>query len=115
MDCPLRNFQECPEHNKKNGCGFWMAYSTNREGMEAHMEGCAITLTPMLLLENANNLGMVAGEVNKVGAEVSAGRCENVKNGDAIRRQFVALALGSRDIVDPGYSSLPLAAFDTKK
>lgn len=38
MNCPFRNFEECPEHNKKGGCSFWIAYTTNREGIEAHIE-----------------------------------------------------------------------------
>mgnify|MGYP006991660231 CR=1 FL=1 len=105
MNCPFRNFEECPEHNKKGGCSFWLSYATNREGLEAQIEGCAVTLTPMLLLENANNLGAVAGEVNKVGAEISAGRSEAVKNGAATRAQLLALACGERGIVEPDYSA----------
>ena len=105
MNCPFRNFEECPEHNKKGGCAFWLAYGTNREGVEAQIEGCAVTLTPMLLLENANNLGIVAGEVNKVGAEISAGRSEAVKNGEATRMQLVSLANGRLERVIPDYST----------
>lgn len=105
MNCPFRNFEECPEHNKKGGCSFWIAYTSNRDAMEAHMEGCAITLTPMLLLETANNMGHVAGEVSKVGAEISAGRSEAVKNGAATRAQLLALASGSRAMVEPDYSA----------
>lgn len=110
MNCPFRNFEECPEHNKKGGCSFWIAYATNNQGTEAHMEGCAITLTPILLLENANNLGAVAGEISKVGAEVSAGRCESVKNGEATRMQLLALASGVRELVQPDYSTTALNA-----
>lgn len=106
MHCPFRSFEECPEHNKKGGCSFWMAYASSREGMDARMDGCAITLTPLLLLEMANNLGVVAGEVRKVGAEVSAGRCENVKNGDATRRQLLALAQRTTRLIVPEYSTL---------
>ena len=105
MNCPFRNFEECPEHNKKGGCSFWLSYATNREGLEAQIEGCAVTLTPMLLLENANNLGAVAGEVSKVGAEISAGRSEAVKNGEATRLQLLELASGQRHLVQPDYSS----------
>lgn len=105
MNCPFRNFEECPEHNKKGGCSFWISYATNREGLEALIEGCAVTLTPMLLLENANNLGAIAGEVNKVGAEISAGRSEAVKNGAATRAQLLALASGTRAVIEPDYSA----------
>ena len=99
MNCPFRNFEECPEHNKKGGCSFWISYTSNREGLESQMEGCAVTLTPMLLLENANNLGIVAGEMNKVGAEVSALRDENIKENEANRMQFVSLAHGNKELV----------------
>lgn len=105
MRCPFRNFEECPEHNKQNGCSFWIAYSSNREGLDAHMEGCAITLTPILLLENANYLGVVAGEVNKMGAEISAGRNEAIQTGVALRTQLITLACGERKFVDADYSS----------
>ncbi len=71
--CPYRNFDECPQHNKKGGCEFWMSYSSTSGVTEAAMEGCAVVLTPMLLLEQANALGKVAGQVNGVAAEVSAG------------------------------------------
>lgn len=105
MNCPFRNFEDCPEHNKKGGCGFWLCYAANKDNVDALFEGCAITLTPMLLLEAANNLGAVAGEVNKVGAEISAGRSEAVKNGAATRAQLLALACGERDLVEPNYSA----------
>ena len=97
MNCPFRNFEDCPEHSKKGGCG-------------------AVTLTPLLLLENANNLGAVAGEISKVGAEVSAGRCESVKNGEATRMQLLALASGQRRLVQPDYAAtLQLEAAQAKE
>lgn len=105
MRCPFRNFEDCPEHNKQNGCSFWIAYSSNREGLDAHMEGCAITLTPILLLENANYLGVVAGEINKVGAEISSGRSEAIQTGTALRNQLLNLAKGERTLVNADYSS----------
>ena len=104
MHCPFRNFKKCPEHNKKNGCSFWLSYTSNSESVEAQVEGCAITLTPMLLLENANNLGIVAGEMNKVGAEVSALRDENIKENEANRIQFVNLAHGNKELVRVDYT-----------
>lgn len=105
MNCPFRNFEECPEHNKKNGCAFWMSYSINRQCVESQIEGCAITLTPMLLIEQANNLGMIAGEINKVGAEISAGRDESIKNGEATRIQLLHLAYGQKELIKPDYST----------
>lgn len=108
MNCPFRNFDECPEHNKKNGCSFWIAYTTNKDSLEAHIEGCSITLTPLLLLESANNLGHIAGEISKVGSEISYSRCENIKNGEAIREQLCSLASGNIQKIHPNYSDIPL-------
>lgn len=105
MGCPLRNFKECPEHNKKGGCNFWMSYTSNKDTANAQMEGCAIVLTPILLLENANNLGIVAGEVNKVGAEVSASRVENIKEQQANRTQFINLALGNNQLINANHDN----------
>ena len=112
MNCPFRNFEDCPEHSKKGGCAFWLSYAANRQNVEAQVEGCAVTLTPLLLLENANNLGAVAGEISKVGAEVSAGRCESVKNGEATR----TLASGQHRLVQPDYAAtLQLEAAQAKE
>ena len=72
--------------------------------MQASFEGCAFTLTPMLLLEQANLTGRVAGEVSKVGAEVSAARCETIAEGKALRKQFVSLANGSKALVEADHS-----------
>ena len=66
----------------------------------------------MLLLENANNLGIVAGEISKTAAEISAGRSENVKNGEATRQQLISLALGYREIVKPDYSSTKQISYE---
>lgn len=116
MNCPFRNFEACPEHNKKGGCAFWLSYTANRQSLEAQVEGCALSLTPLLLLENANNLGAVAGEVRKVGAEVSAGRCEAVRNGEATRMQLLSLASGQRQLVQPDYTAtLRLEAAQAKE
>lgn len=106
MNCPFRNFEECPEHNKKSGCSFWLSYTVNRPNAEAQVEGCAITLTPLLLVENAHYLGVVAGEVNKVGAEVSAGRCEATKDAAATRVQLLSLATGNYSLVNPEHIAL---------
>ena len=116
MNCPFRNFEDCPEHSKKGGCAFWLSYAANRQNVEAQVEGCAVTLTPLLLLENANNLGAVAGEISKVGAEVSAGRCESVRNGEATRMQLLALASGQRRLVQPDFAAtLQLEAAQAKE
>lgn len=64
MNCPFRNSEEYPEHNKKGGCAFWLSYTVNCPNAEAQVEGSAVSLTPLLLLENANNLGAVAGEIS---------------------------------------------------
>ena len=103
--CPFRNFDECPEHNKKGGCTMWLSYSTNSAAAEASVEGCSLTLTPMLLIQQINNLAVVASEVNKVSAEVSAGRSENIKTGEAMRHQLLTLASGQLGLVQPDYSS----------
>lgn len=102
--CPLRNFEECPEHNKKGGCEWWIGYSSKTGVTDANMQGCAVVLQPLLLLEQANALGMVEGRINQVSAEISAGRVESVKEGDALRRQLLNLALGSRTLVQPAHS-----------
>ena len=102
--CPFKNFEECPEHSKKGGCALWMSYSGGKDSMQASFEGCALTLTPMLLLEQANVTGQLAGEMSKVGAEVSAARCENIAEGKALRQQFVSLATGSKALVEADHS-----------
>lgn len=106
MNCPYRNFEPCPEHNKKNGCSFWLNYTSNNKTLQSNTEGCAVTLTPILLLENANNLGIVAGEVNKIGVEISAGRVENIKEQQANRVQFLNLALGKKQLVNANHTTI---------
>ena len=103
--CPFRNFAECPEHNKAGGCELWMSYSGSKDSVNASFEGCAFTLTPMLLMEQVNVTGMLAGEVSKVGAEVSAARCENIEEGRALREQFYTLASGKPRLVQADHSS----------
>ena len=103
--CPFRNFEECPEHNKKGGCSLWLSYTTNSQVTEAQVEGCSLTLTPMLLIQQINNLAVVASEVQKVSAEVSAGRSENIKSEEALRLQLVSLASGDTRIIEPNYTS----------
>ncbi len=100
--CPLRNFEDCPEHSKKGGCSWWLSYS--RDG-QAPIEACAVTLTPVLLLEQANATGEVARAVSHVSAEVSAGRVENVKEAAANRAQLVHLALGNKRLVTVDHST----------
>lgn len=103
--CPLRNFEECPEHNKKGGCEWWIGYSSKSGVTDANMQGCAVVLQPLLMLENANALGMMEGRINQLSAEVSAGRVENVKEGDALRKQLLHLASGGRTLVQPAYGT----------
>ena len=107
MNCPLKSNAEkdyeCPENNKKNGCAWWLDYTKGDGTHTAKLEGCAMTLSPMLLAENINALGHIAGEVNKVGAEVSAGRCENIAEHEASRVQFVNLAHGRNELVQANH------------
>lgn len=103
--CPLRNFEECPEHNRKGGCEWWIGYSSKSGVTDANMQGCAIVLQPLLMLENANALGMMESRINQVSAEISAGRVENVKEGDALRKQLLHLASGRRDLVVPAHNA----------
>lgn len=105
MQCPLNNFAECPEHNKKGGCAFWMSYNSNSKSVDAKAEGCAVVLTPMLLIQQINNTAVLCSEMNKVGAEVSAGRVENIRTGEAARQQLILLASGKHELVRPDYTS----------
>ena len=104
--CPYRNFEECPQHNKKGGCEFWLSYSSNSETNNAKCEGCAIVLTPLLLIQQINNTGVLASEVNKVGAEISSARVEAIKEHQANRQQLLLLASGERVLINPDYKKL---------
>ncbi len=42
--CPYRNFEDCPQHNKKGRCELWMSYSGKGGVTDANMEGCALVL-----------------------------------------------------------------------
>lgn len=101
--CPHRNFEECPQHNKKGGCEFWLSYSSNSETSNSNLEGCAIVLTPILLVQQINNTGVLASEVNKVGAEISQARIETIKEQQANRKQFLSLVQGERVLINPNY------------
>lgn len=103
--CPLRNFEECPQHNKKGGCEWWMAYASNSGVTDAHMEGCAIVLGPLLQIEHANALGKVASEVRLGVSEMSAARNDGMKEGEALRKQLFLMANGNRVLVSPDYGS----------
>lgn len=104
--CPYRNFEECPQHNKKGGCEFWLSYNSNSKSTDASVEGCAIVLTPLLLIQNVNNMGVVASEINKVNAEISAARVESIKENQANRQQLLSLATGNRFLINPDYKKL---------
>ena len=103
--CPFRNFEDCPEHNKKGGCSLWLSYSTNGSTTEAQVEGCSLVLTPMLLIQQVNNLAVVASETSKVAEEVSASRVENIKIYEANRYQLLSLANGKKELIQPCYSN----------
>ena len=102
--CPYRNFEECPQHNKKGGCEFWLSYSSNSKTTDAKCEGCAIVLTPLLLIQQINNTGVLAGEINKVGAEISSARVEAIKEQQANRKQFLALARGQDILINANHN-----------
>lgn len=110
--CPLKNFEECPQHNKKGGCEWWIGYSSKSGVTDASMQGCAVVLQPLLMLENANALGMMEGRINQLSAEISASRVESVKEGDALRKQLFYLAVGNKTFVQPehnlGFNVQPL-------
>lgn len=103
-NCPYKNFEECPQHNKKGGCEFWLSYSSNSKTADAKLEGCAVVLTPLLLVQQINNTGILANEVNKVGAEISNARIEAIKEQQANRQQFVSLARGEKILINPKYN-----------
>lgn len=102
--CPYRNFEECPQHNKKGGCEFWLSYSSNSESTDAKIEGCAVVLIPLLLIQQINNTGVLANEVNKVGAEISTARIEAIKEQQANRQQFLALARGQDVLINADHN-----------
>lgn len=102
--CPLTG-DDCPEHNKKDGCMWWLEYRGDGDVLKASLSGCAIVLQPMLLCENANCLGQVAGQIDQLGSEVSAGRVENIHEGDALRKQLVSLAIGNKQLIQAEHTS----------
>ena len=102
--CPYRNFKECPKHNKNGGCELWMDYTTNRKDVDAKIEGCALVLTPLLLIENINNLQVNSVKVSEVAAEISKARMENIKENRANRKQLCSLANGNRELINPNYN-----------
>ncbi len=75
MICPIKNM-ECPEHNKKNGCAWWLEI---RQGDEAvsRMRGCVFVLQNMLLAEQINMTALLSKENNAISCEISALRNEN--------------------------------------
>lgn len=102
--CPYKNFEECPQHNKRGGCEFWLSYSSNSESSESKLEGCAVVLTPILLVQQINNTGVLASEVNKVGAEISQARVETIKEHQANRQQFLSIASGERILINANHN-----------
>ncbi len=103
--CPFRDFGKCPETNQEGGCQFWISYkSGNSEDDGATAQGCALVLTPILLIQNINNLAVVANEVNKVGNEIAARRFESIRDNEAIRVQMLTLAGGTQQLVVPDFT-----------
>lgn len=102
--CPYRNFEECPQHNKKGGCEFWISYSSNSETSNSKLEGCAIVLTPIILVQQINNTGVLASEVNKMSSEISASRVEAIKENEANRKQLLSLVQGERVLIKPNHN-----------
>ncbi len=93
MLCPLTK-EECPEHNKKMGCAWWMEV---KEGDEAvsRMRGCALVLQPMLLAQQINMSALVAKESNAISSEISALRNENSEEHQKDRRHLFNLVQGN--------------------
>lgn len=105
MKCPFRLFKKCPQNNSDNGCALWVKYIGNKGTMEASLEHCAFVLNTHLALESINTIGKLAGEVNKLGAEVSALRSENIKEQQASRLQLVALAQGNKKYINANHAN----------
>lgn len=99
--CPFRNFEACPEHNKSGGCTLWLAYAgtSPTTGTEVNMEGCGLALSALLNLDQISSLGRVAAEVRQVSAELSAARCEHIKEAEASRAQWLNLAQGRPGLI----------------
>ncbi len=89
MLCPLTK-EECPEHNKKMGCAWWLEVKEGEEAIST-MKGCALVLQPMLLAEQINMTALVAKESNAVSSEISALRCENSIEHEEDRRHLLNL------------------------
>lgn len=102
--CPYKNFEECPQHNKRGGCEFWLSYSSNSESLDGKLEGCAVVLTPILLVNQINNTGVLAGEVNKLASEISSARIESIKENEANRMQLISLVQGERVLIKPNHN-----------
>lgn len=106
MNCPLTK-EECPEHNKKGGCAWWLE-AKQRDEATSTMQGCAMVLSPMLLANQINATYQVAKEANQTSCEISALRNENIKEQEASRAQLLSLALGKKELVQAEHSTLKI-------
>ncbi len=105
MDCPLRKNKECPQHGRDAaGCALWCEIQINKD-VDGMVRGCALAVTPRLILEVAGLTACVAKEASQTSAEVSALRVENIKEHTANRVQFVALAQGHVECVAVNHNS----------
>ena len=84
-NCPFLG-APCPEHNKEGGCALYLSCDTQSNQTSARMEGCALVLSTLMQVHCVNNMAAVADGVEKVQAEVSSSRVENLQgNGLALK------------------------------
>ena len=84
-NCPFLG-APCPEHNKEGGCALYLSCDTQSKQTSARMEGCALVLSTLMQIHSVNNMAAVADGVDKVQAEISSSRVENLQgNGLALK------------------------------
>lgn len=76
--CPFTQ-QECPEHNKKGGCQLWLDTTVQGANVQSSLSGCAMALGVLLQAHSVNNTAALADGVNKVQAEISHARVEQLQ------------------------------------
>lgn len=106
MNCPITK-EECPEHNKKAGCAWWIEAKQGDEATST-MQGCAIVINPMLLAHQINASYQIAKETAQTGCEISALRNETIKEQEASRMQLLSLALGKKELVKAKHTTLKI-------
>lgn len=83
--CPFTG-DACPEHNKDNGCALYITADAKSTQTSARMEGCTLVLSTLMQVHCVNNMAAVVDGVEKVQAEVSSSRVENLQgNGLALK------------------------------